>query len=170
MRLALALAALCAATPAMAQTPPQLKQPAPVLDRIELELSSWGRPLTRWSIDASGVVLRTDPEPGVHNAERLVTRRARVGTTRFREIRLLLAYAENRAGSRLACTQMLTDAPYGKARWVRRNGRTPELSFYTACNERAAQEIVAALQKADERIADWTQKGEIVKTEEVKRP
>lgn len=170
MRAAIVLAALCVASPAAAQVQPPLKQPAPVLDRIELELSSWGRPLTRWSIDASGVVLRTDPEPGVHNAKRLVTRRAAVGTTRFREIRVLLAYAENRAGSRLACTQMLTDGPYGKARWVHRHGKPHELSFYTACKERATRDIVTALQKADERIADWTANAEIVKTEEVKRP
>lgn len=163
-----ALAMLLPAQPAQ-QLP---DRPAPRLERIDMDIRSWGRPVSSWSIDARGSLTYTRPEPGVHDAERIVTRRYRAGTAGFRRIRVLIGVPETRAtraGRELTCTPAYTDAPYGTARWTEPNGRAVELRFYAACRESATRAVVKQLQKADALAAEWGMAGEIVETRKVER-
>jgi hypothetical protein len=148
MKLLLMLAALQAA---LVQDVP----PATRLDRIEMDRNSWGKPVSRWVVDASGKGQITRPEPGVFDARRMVTRRFDAGTAGFRKIRVLIGYAELRAGRALPCTERITDAAYGTVRWISAGGRTAELRYDAGCRDRIAAEAVRQLQKADAQIAAW---------------
>lgn len=157
------------------QAPKELTRPAPVLQRIEMETTTWGREIRSWSIDAAGNVRQTRAEPDAFKVERMVTRSYAAGTAGFRKIRLQMALAEAEAnatpnGRQLPCTQAITDAVYGNAAWVTPNGRAMKLAFYTACTERTAQNVIAALREADEQIATWADAGQIVETRIVERP
>ncbi len=163
----LALAAAGIAAVSQQQLPQQLDAPAPRLQRIEMETRSWGRPVSSWTIDAQGNGRRTVPEPGVFNAEQLVTRSFAAGTAGFRKIRVLIGLAEYRAGHRLTCNRRVTDAPYGTVRWVQPNGRVSTLSFDTGCLDRSTRNVVEQLTKAETQVAAWASAGPIVQTEPV---
>lgn len=144
------------------------ERPAPRLERIEMDVRSWGKPMSAWTIDASGVVRYTRPEPDVHSAKQIVTRRYAAGTAGFRRIRVLIGLAEQYAGATLRCSQLYTDAPYGEVRWVQSVGRrTVKLDYYYACRETVARNLVDPLKKADAQVAAWGMKGEIVETRTV---
>lgn len=149
--------------------PQQMPGPAPRLERIEMETSSWGRTISSWSIDARGNGRLTRAEAGPAGAARMVTRSFAAGTAGFRRVRVLIGIAEQHAGTRLICTQEVTDAIYGSVRWVQAGGRAVSLSFYTECREYAARSVVAQLQKANTLAAQWADKGPVVATRPVER-
>ncbi len=130
---------------------------------IEMETTSWGRLVARWSLDDTGLLRYTSPEPGVFDAKRIVTRHYRVGLAGFRRMRALLGSAESQAGRPMRCTQAVTDAVYGKLSW-RTNARVRKLSFYTACSEPATTRIVAQIGQADQLARQWAMRGEVVET------
>ncbi|MBO9621608.1 MAG: hypothetical protein J7500_02740 [Sphingomonas sp.] len=156
-RLVRCAALLALAVPAACADPAAMARPAaaPAPDRIEMELRSWGRPMSRWSIGADGKGSLTLPEPGVFDARELVTRRFDAGATGFAEIAALLGQAERRAGQQLPCTQRVTDFPYGEVRWHRATGPDARLDFDRGCRDAETQPVLAALQRADQRVADW---------------
>lgn len=166
MKLLVALALIATAAVLPAQ---QLTAPAPRLERIEMDASSWGRPVSNWSIDARGNVRETHPEPNAFNAKQMVTRRYAAGTQGFRKVRVMMGLAETRAGVRMPCRQTITDMIYGNVRWVQPGGRVTRLSFYTACAERATRDAVAGLQQANALVAGWAARGEIVETRPVEK-
>ena len=146
---------LAAIVPIVVQSPAQLLAPAPRLSGIEIEILSWGRPMSHWSIDAQGNGRLTRPEPGVFEAKRMVTRRFSAGTAGFRKIRVLIGGAERRAGHTLPCINRITDAPYGTVRWTPAHGRATQLRFDTGCRDRIAAEVTVQLAKAEAQIAAW---------------
>jgi hypothetical protein len=170
MKLLALLALIGAAGVAAAQQIPQeLRQPAPVLQRIEMQTSTWGRRASTWSIDAQGNGRWTIPEPDPFNAERIVTRSFAAGTAGFRRLRVLIGLAEYRAGSKMTCNNPVTDAASGAVRWIQPSGRTATLSFYTGCNERSTRNVLDRLAEAQALIAEWAKAGTVVETKPVER-
>jgi hypothetical protein len=170
MKLLALLALIGAAGVAAAQQIPQeLKQPAPVLRRIEMESRTWGHLAASWSIDAQGNGRWTIPEPNPFNATQIVTRSFTAGTAGFRRIRVLIGPAEYRAGTRMTCHNPITDAVSGSVRWVQPSGRTATLSFYTGCNERSTRNVLDRLAEAQALIAEWAKAGTVVETKPVER-
>lgn len=159
MKLVLGLAAMLAVA-----APQQLREPAPRLAAIDVETTSWGRLIARWSIDAHGVLLYTSAEPGPFNPASIVTRRYAAGTEGFRRIRVMLGTAELRAGHHMSCTQRITDAIYGKVSWTRPNRRVAKLDFYSECNEYATRNVTAQIRKADQLAKQWAMQGAIIET------
>jgi hypothetical protein len=157
MKLAMAMVAMLAVT-----APQQLRAPAPRLASIEMETTSWGRLVARWSIAADGTLLYTSVEPGPFDPRQIVTRRYAAGTAGFRQIRVLIGEAETRAGRIMPCDQAIYDAIYGKVRWLQPNGRSKKLAFYTECRQPATRRVVQQLSKANALAKDWAMKGQIV--------
>lgn len=156
-RLVRCAALLALAVPAACTDPAAVARPtaAPAPNRIEMEVRSWGRPMSRWSIAADGKGSLTLPEPGVFDARELVTRRFDVGAAGFSEIAALLGDAERRTGQQLPCTERITDFPYGEVRWLRGAEPAVKLDFDRGCRDADTQPVLAALERADKRIADW---------------
>lgn len=155
--LTLAGTAGCASAPVA--SPPV---PAATAERIEMEVRSWGRLLSRWSVSADGKAVLTRPQPDVFNARELVTRRVDIGTRGFAELRRMLADAERHAGRKLACEERLTDMPYGKVLWVGGSTAPAQLDFDSGCRDAPTRAVVDALQAADNLVADWTKTATIV--------
>lgn len=171
-RLVRCAALLALAVPAGCTDPTAVARPAvvPAPDRIEMEVRSWGRPMSHWSIGADGKGSLTLPEPGVFDARELVTRRFDAGATGFSEIAALLREAERRAGQQLPCTQRITDFPYGEVRWL--HGAEPggKLDFDRGCRDAETQPVLAALERADKRIADWARNAPVAERTPVPAP
>ena len=163
MKLVLGLAAMLAAAAPSAQEQ-ELRTPAPRLASIEVETTSWGRLVARWSIDAHGELRYTAPEPDVFNPVRFVTRRYAAGTEGFRRIRVMLGTAELRAGHRMPCTQRITDAIYGDVRWTQPNRRVTTLSFYSECTEFTTRRVTGQIRSAQMLADQWANKGEVIET------
>ncbi|HVJ02004.1 MAG TPA: hypothetical protein VM662_07465 [Sphingomonas sp.] len=156
VRLVRCAALLALAAPTGCAEPVSVARPAaaPAPNRIEMEVRSWGRPMSRWSIGADGKGSLTLPEPGVFDARELVTRRFDAGAAGFSEIAALLGDAERRTGQQLPCMERITDFPYGEVRWLRAT-QVISLDFDRGCRDADTQPVLAALERADKRIADW---------------
>ena len=158
MKLAVIAAALAMAAPAAGQ-----RLGAPNITTITVETTSWGRLIARWTIDDSGDLRYTSPEPDVFNAAHYVTRQYKVGRQGFGRIRAILTGAE-RSRRPLKCRQAVTDAVYGKVTWDLPGARERTLSFYTACSERATRTIVGQIGEADTLARNWAMRGQVIKT------
>lgn len=136
---------------------------------IAVEVKSWGHPVASWSIDAAGNGRRSVPEPGVHNAERIVTRGFAAGPAGFARIRALLAPARARAGNDLPCAQRLTDMHYGTVRWEGPRG-TAALAFDSGCRDAPTRALVERIEQADAAVAAWAAAGPVVETRKTENP
>ncbi|WP_066798262.1 hypothetical protein [Sphingomonas soli] len=164
--IALTAVTLAIGAPSAAQRATETR-PAAQAEAIELEMWTWGRPMTRWSITPAGALTFTTPEPDPFKAERMVTRRYQAGETGYARIRTLTSEAAMIAavaGAELPCTRAITDAPYGELRWTGGDGQRRTLRFYTACEEADARRIIGQLQQADDLAIAWRDAGEIVET------
>ena len=159
MKLAMAMVAMLTVP-----TPQQLRAPAPRLASIEMETTSWGRLVARWSIAADGKLLYTSAEPGPFGPTTIVTRRYAAGTGGFRQIRVLIGEAEGRAGHTMPCDQKIYDATYGSVKWVQPNGRSARLDFYTECSQFATRRVVLQLSAANKLARSWGMTGQIIET------
>ncbi|MBB4838044.1 hypothetical protein HNP52_001095 [Sphingomonas kyeonggiensis] len=154
--LPLSLAACAPAAPVVA--------PAPAVSSIAMDRSSWGRPVSRWTIDAAGKGSYTVPEPDVFNAERLVTRGFATGPEGFAEIRKLLAIGEARAGRELVCGARITDQYYGTVRWG-----DVHLVYDMGCQDKATEEVLKGITAAERKVAAWAANQPILETQKVER-
>ncbi|UZK65527.1 hypothetical protein [Sphingomonas sp. M1-B02] len=169
MKSLIAMALVALAAPGGAQEVPALP-PARVIDSIEMETLSWGRPVTRWTIDAQGNGRETRAEPNAFEAKALVTRGFAVGTSGFRRMRVLLGRAEARGGADLPCADRMTDQPYGSVRWLRQSGSVAALAFDSGCRDSTARRVLDDLQAANALVAGWAQAGKTIETREVEKP
>lgn len=160
--LALALGLIAVAAPA--QT---VRDPAPRLGAIAMDTSSWGRPVSNWTIDAAGKGRYTRSEPNAHSPKTIVTRSFAAGTGGFRKLRVLLGRAEIRAGGDLPCGQRITDQEYGQIRWARFNGRETALGFDLGCRDFRTRTVLADIAKAEALVAGWAANGPILDTRKV---
>ena len=160
MRLLLASAALlagCAPTP-------RPVAPAP-LTAIAFHVSSWGRPVSSWTIAPDGSGSYTHAEgPGF--GTRLVTRKVDAGAQGFARIRALLAPAERAAAAPPGCGQRWTDFPYGAAVWTGAAGKA-EIPFDLGCKNPALKPIHEALQAAGNQMQTWSKAGQVIEDKEI---
>jgi hypothetical protein len=168
MRLPIALLPLLALTAAAPAQQGYPSEPAARLRGISMEVRSWGRPVAAWAIDAQGNGTRTTPEPDVHNATTLATRRFAVGTAGFRKLRVMLGGPEMR-GTAIPCMQRITDQIYGSVTWTRYTGRLRTLRFDNGCQDLGARRVLGDIAKADALVAEWAAAGAVVQTRPVER-
>jgi hypothetical protein len=157
VRLLLACAALLTAACAPVPRPDS----AP-LALISMDRNSWGRPVSRWTIDSTGKGSFTVPEPDVFKAERMVTRGFAAGPEGFALIRRILAAAETHAGSELECGQRITDQYYGTVRWG-----DASLSYDMGCQAAGTAKLLVDIGAAQRQISHWARNGPILETRKV---
>ncbi|WP_137861930.1 MULTISPECIES: hypothetical protein [unclassified Sphingomonas] len=154
---ALVLLAACVPQRARVAAPP-----AP--STISMDRNSWGRLVSRWTIDGAGKGEFTAPEPDVYKPERLVTRRFSAGSAGFAEIRKLLALGEVQAGGELDCGDRITDQYYGTVRW-----EDASLTYDMGCQDPATEEVLKGITAAERQVAAWAANQPITKTEKVEK-
>jgi len=149
------LLAACAPTAPVATT-------APAVSGIAMDRNSWGRPVSRWTIDAAGRGSYTVPEPDVYKPERLVTRGFSAGSAGFAEVRKLLALGEAHAGRELNCGPRITDQYYGTVHW---DGAS--LTYDMGCQDPTTEEVLKGITAAERKIAAWAANQPILETRKV---
>ena len=152
---------------AMAAPAQPVHDPAPRLRAIAMETSSWGRPVSNWTIDAHGTGRYTRSEPNAHSPQAIVTRGFAAGTAGFRRLRVLLGRAESRAGADLPCGQRITDQEYGQVRWTRFNGREAALGFDMGCRDPRTRRLLTDISRAEALVAGWAANEPIFETRKV---
>lgn len=157
MRLLLASALLL---PACAPAP-HVAAPS-ALAAISMDRNSWGKPVSRWTIDATGSGSLTVPEPDVFNAERMVTRGFSAGPEGFALIRRLLTDAEAHAGRELNCGARITDQYYGTVRWGEAS-----LGYDMGCQAPATAKLLVSIGAAERQVSHWATNGPILETRKV---
>ncbi|MEP9358848.1 hypothetical protein [Sphingomonas sp. KR3-1] len=164
MRLLLASAVLLAACAPAPQ--PRTAVNIPV-ELIEFRVSSWGKIVSEWSVQANGAASYTHAEgPGL--GTRLVTREFNVGRRGVAQIRALLAPAEDAAGAMPPpeCGDRWTDFPYGSIRWYK-GLMDQALAFDLGCKNPKLKPIHDAVGAAEKQMASWSKTGEVIEDKEM---
>ncbi|MGF7147698.1 putative nicotinamide N-methyase [Sphingomonas zeicaulis] len=159
------LAALAACAPSGGTEP--APAPAGAAPTIAFDISSWGKPLVQWELASDGTGFHVESKQGKGGFSHYVLTRRRldVGAAGYAEIRALLAGAERYAGRELPCKLQITDQAYGKLSW-----NDASTSFNYGCRSPQADDVLAAIEKANERLKIGAGKGEILGTDEVGAP
>ncbi|MEN3748537.1 hypothetical protein TPR58_15280 [Sphingomonas sp. HF-S3] len=129
--------------------------PQPPSGSIAVSISSWGHPISVWTIDKRGHVARR-----TSTLQRRTEVRAtsfKVGARGYARIRALLAPARRHAGKTLSCTDRITDQPYGSVIWHEPRGPA-ELRFDYGCRDAETRAIVERLMAADGQIRQWDER------------
>lgn len=157
--LAFGVPAACAPRPG-----PQAAAEVPV-ETIALRISSWGKPVSEWRIQPSGLATYTHAEgPGL--GTRLVTRKFDAGRQGFLRIRALLAPVERAIGAPPECGERWTDFPYGSVRFYR--GLIEQsVAFDLGCKNPRLKPIHDALGAAERQTADWSKTGQVTEDKEM---
>lgn len=156
----------CGAVGARPATKPM--RAAPDFDVIAFEVSSWGRPLQSWRIAGGGDVEFRKAETLSHFQHfRVDTQRLTLGPEDVARIASLLAVARHHGATEIACTERVTDQPYGRITW-QAAGTTHHLPFDTGCINASARAPLEAIRTADALVADRAANTPVVASEEVK--
>lgn len=153
MRAALLGIAIVAAAP--------LPAAAQALDRIEIEVSSWGMLQYRWRIEASGAAryAYADRSGASHFGQfDLVTKGFDVGREGFARIAAMTAPARAADPATLRCVRTITDAPYGTLSWTS-GAAVASLGFNFGCQSDAWAPIHAGFGAALEQMVEWAKAG-----------
>jgi hypothetical protein len=164
--LAVAALGLCAAAAAgQGKNPPRA-----ALESLSFESSSWGKPLSAWTIDSSGrgrhTASRAVPSGGFRDYD-LITRSFDAGPSGYRRVEALLRPARAYAGAELPCRMEITDMVYGKVRWQGRGGAR-QVSFNLGCTSKAVAPLYGGFARADKLVERLAQAGRIVETRQVR--
>ena len=162
------VAAGCTPQPASRAPAASSSASAATLSGIGMDMNSWGRRMSEWTIDAAGNGRYTLGEPNPFDPERMVTRRFAAGAQGFAEVRTMLAGAERYAGGEIPCTVDVTDGAYGQLHWTRA-GETVSAHYTQGCGEQAAKDLVAAIERADAIVRGWAMEGTVVDTKPVEK-
>ena len=162
MKAAIALALAAASGASGPNTPP-----APS-GTISMDMKSWGRRVSEWSVDARGNGRFASAAPNAFAREpRWIVRRVAVGPTGYRRLHAALAGVERRAAGALPCTVAITDGAYGEVRWARPGGKPHAIGYLAGCREPATQAAVDAIMKAEAIVRRWSAKGRIIEDRKV---
>lgn len=158
-------AALAACSPASG--PGSAPTPGAGAPTISFDISSWGKPLVQWELapDGTGTYVESKQGDGGFSHYILTKRRLNAGAEGYADVRALLAGAERYAGRELPCKLQITDQAYGKLAW---DGAAT--SFNYGCRSAQADAVLAAIEKANQRLKIEADKGEILSTEQVGAP
>ncbi|TGX53587.1 hypothetical protein E5A73_12230 [Sphingomonas gei] len=161
MKAAIALALVAAIA---TSTPDTVPTPA----TISMDMNSWGRRVSEWSIDPRGNGHYAAAVPnGFARDAHWIVRRVAAGPEGYRQLRAVLSGVERRAGGALPCTVAITDGAYGEVRWARPGGKPHAIGYLAGCREPATQTAVGAIIKADALVRRWSAKGRIIEDRKV---
>lgn len=136
--------------------------PAPA-GTISMEMNSWGRRVSEWSIDPRGNGRYAAAVPNVFARDaHWIIRKVAVGPAGYRELRGVLAAVEHRPAGALPCTVAITDGAYGQIHWAGSGGKHHAVSYLAGCREPATQSAVGAIMKADAMMRRWSAGGRII--------
>ncbi|MDT8760386.1 hypothetical protein MZO42_16920 [Sphingomonas psychrotolerans] len=163
MKAAIALALMAATA---AGGPDTIPAPA---GTISMEMNSWGKRVSDWSIDPGGngryaAAVPTVFAPDAH----WIVRKVAVGPAGYRKLRGALAAVEHRPAGALPCTIAITDGAYGQVRWTQLRGKHRAVDYTAGCREPATQSAVGAIMKADAMMRRWSAGGRIIEDRKVK--
>lgn len=147
-------------------SPPPARPPAGVaVEAIRLRISSWGKPVSEWQIQAGGQATYAHAEgPGL--GTRLVTHKFDAGRQGFARIRALLGPAEAVTGAQPECGERWTDFPYGSITWSQ-GVADKMLAFDLGCKNPSLKPIHEAMGAAEKQMADWSKNGQIIEDKEM---
>lgn len=161
-----ALVGGCGAMEARPATIPM--EAAPDFDAIAFEVSSWGRPLQSWRVEAGGAAEFRKAETLSHFQHfRVDTQRWTLALEDVMRIASLLAIARRHGETEIACTERVTDQPYGRITW-QVAGASHELPFDTGCINASARAPLDAIRAADALIAERAASVPVVASDEIK--
>lgn len=160
---------------------PKASNPSPAWRSLAFEANSWGKPLSVWSIEASGRGIHTEPRelaPGnspdyglltagsVRNYD-LITRSFEASPADYRRVEALLAPARAHAGTGLPCEEKVTDQVYGKVRWIGPAG-AQELSYDVGCASNVGPPIYDSFSRADKLIQTFGRAGTVIRIRQIR--
>lgn len=140
----------------------------PPAGTISMEMNSWGKRVSEWSIDprGNGRYAAVLPNAFARDAHWIV-RRVAVGPAGYRALRATLAHVERRPAGALPCTIAITDGAYGQVRWTQLRGKHHAVDYTAGCREPATQSAVGAIMKADAMVRRWSAGGRIIEDRKV---
>jgi len=153
-----------------AASPPEPAPPSLAGRGLSFEANSWGKPLSAWTIHASGRGRYTESKGAPSGNFRdydLTTRAFEVSPADYRQVEALLAPARAHAGVQLPCEQTATDQVYGKVRWTEPAGAR-EVSFNLGCTSKAVTPIYEGFSRAQKLVERLARAGTVVETREVR--
>jgi hypothetical protein len=137
---------------------------APAPDAISLQLSSWGNPLSSWSIDRTGAGLYVSREQAGASGYDLVTTRFDAGPRGYARIARLLAPVRM-TPAMLPCAGRATDLPDGEISWHHGARAVATRSLAYGCRSPAWARRFTLVKAADALIDDWAASGtEVART------
>lgn len=137
-------------------------------EAISFEVSSWGKPLQSWRIAADGTTeFRKSETLSGFQHYRIDTRRLVLARADVARIASLLAVTQRHVGAGIACTERITDQPYGRVTWAVA-GSSRQLAFDTGCLDTSARAPLEAIRAADALVAERAGGAPVVASEEVK--
>jgi len=141
---------------------------APDFDVMAFEVSSWGRPLHSWRVASGGAAeFRKAETLSQFQHFRIDTQRWTLAPQDVTRIAALLAVARRHGETEIACTERVTDQPYGRITWQTAEA-AHELRFDTGCINASARAPLDAIRAADALIAERAANAPVVASEEIK--
>lgn len=168
-----AIAIACAALAGCSlERPATAIPPVPEIQSISVQMNSWGKLVSDWTIRRDGegrYTFSRDVAGGGFRNYDLVMKRFAVSADDFAKVETLLTPAHPFAGGKIPCRLELTDGVYGRIAWS--DGGEPRgVPFDFGCLSRTAESIYRGLMDAQEHVQALAEAGEIVEVEEVREP
>lgn len=147
------LAAACAAAPASTATT-QATSPARAWDAVSFTMSSWGQPITSWTVnaDGSGTWSQSTPRNDNFTDRETVTRTLAADAAAAAALTPILAALPATPPTTDNCKERITDQPYG-ALTVTIGGRAKEYRYDAGCLDAAYVAFINRLRAANELVA-----------------
>lgn len=151
-------AAWLAAAAVMASAPPAA---------LSLEANYWGKPLSSWTVEASGDVRYTYSKSvpgGAFGDYDVTTLRFHLSADEHRQVEALLAPARRFAGGPLPCKLVYTDGVYGTVSW----SAWEQVSFNLGCSSEEVAPILAKFEQANALLARLSERGKVVERKQMR--
>ena len=147
------LAAGCAAATASGPVPATTAA-TPAWDSASFTMSSWGQPVTSWTVnaDGSGTWSRSTPQGGNFMDRTTTTRALPADAAAATALAATLARLPATAPSGDDCKERITDQPYG-ALTITTGARVQEYRYNAGCLDRAYVRFINVLREADGQVA-----------------
>lgn len=165
-----ALAASCAPVAQEGAAPAALLAAASAPNAIEMETTSWGKPVIAWRIDGAGAgTYRTaeDVPGGDFYRYKVVTRRFAAGADGFARLAALLAPLQRPEPKADCGNEIVTDAASTTVHWLRAAG-TVKTALYHGDLCAAARPGLARVNEAHALVARWAKDAPVSMVEDVK--
>jgi hypothetical protein len=169
--LGLVLAAAALAGCSLERPEPDIA-PVPALRSISVEMSSWGKPITSWTIGRDGegrYAFSRGLAVGSFHDYDLVTKRFTISTADFAKVEALLAGARAYAGGEIPCSPQISDQIYGRIGWSE-GGEPLGVEFDFGCVSPTAETIYRQLNDAHALVKALGEAGDTVQESEVREP